>query len=100
MILCCLFQKTATVPCYDHLFLRLHSYNQLATLSLFQEVIRTLLVSLCSSTIALPVLPTKVPVWNPLLLSNRNLVFLMSNSDLLNPALGGSSLCTLIKSLL
>lgn len=57
------------------------------------------LLCLCSVPATPPLCLPNPPFGNPLPLSYKTLVFLMSNSDLLNLALGGGSLCTQIKKL-
>lgn len=52
-----------------------------------------------SAPVTLPILFTKSPLWEPLLLSYKTLIFLTSKADLSNPTLRGESLCTRIKRL-
>ena len=54
---CCCGYLDMTTCCYDHL----------AIMPLFQEVIITNLSRLCSTPVTLPILPTKSPIWIPLI---------------------------------
>lgn len=61
------------------------------TMSLFQEVILTKLLCICSAPVTPPIFPAKSPIGNLLPLSYKNLVFLRSNANFSNLILGGSS---------